>query len=151
MGLESETVKTLVAQSCPTLCDPMDSSPPGSSVHRILQARILEWVAISFSRGSSWPKDQTQVSYSGRQILYRWVTWEVDFWILWGKFNNFQLSDTDKYYEARDSGGLRKNLVESPREVPYAVDPSYWLLVSQVTQLVKKNLSVNAGDARDVG
>jgi len=36
-------------QSCPTLCDPMDSSPPGSSVHRILQARILEWVAISFS------------------------------------------------------------------------------------------------------
>jgi len=79
--------------------------PP--SVHGISQARILEWVAISFSRGSSWPKDQTQVSYSGRQILYRWVTWEVDFWILWGKFNNFQLSDTDKYYEARDSGGLR--------------------------------------------
>ena len=39
-------------QSCPTLCDPMDSSPPGSSVHRILQARILEWVAISFSKGS---------------------------------------------------------------------------------------------------
>ena len=46
-------------QSCLTLCDPMDSSPPGSSVHRILQARILEWVAISFSRGSSQPRDQT--------------------------------------------------------------------------------------------
>ena len=42
-----------VAQSCPTLCDPVDCSPPGSSVHGILQARILEWVAISFSRGSS--------------------------------------------------------------------------------------------------
>ena len=42
-----------VAQSCPTLCDPMDCSPPCSSVHGILQARILEWVAISFSRGSS--------------------------------------------------------------------------------------------------
>ena len=42
-----------VCQSCPTLCDPMDCSPPGSSVHGILQARILEWVAISFSRGSS--------------------------------------------------------------------------------------------------
>ena len=42
-----------VAQSCPTLCDPMDCSPPGSSVHGILQARILVWVAISFSRGSS--------------------------------------------------------------------------------------------------
>ena len=40
-----------VVQSCPTLCDPMDCSPPGSSVHGILQARILEWVAISFSRG----------------------------------------------------------------------------------------------------
>ena len=43
----------LVAQSCPTLCDPMDCSPPGFSVHGISQARILEWVAISFSRGSS--------------------------------------------------------------------------------------------------
>ena len=42
-----------VAQSCPTLWDPVDRSPPGSSVHGILQARILEWVAISFSRGSS--------------------------------------------------------------------------------------------------
>ena len=46
---------------------------------------------------------------------------------------------------------LQKNLVESPRELPYAVDPSYWLLESQVTQLVKENPSVNAGDARDVG
>ena len=49
-------------QSCPTLCDPMDCSPPGFSVHGILQARILKWVAISFSRGSSQPRDQTQVS-----------------------------------------------------------------------------------------
>ena len=47
-----------VAQSCPTLCDPMDYSPPGSSVRGILQARILEWVAISFSRGSSQPRDR---------------------------------------------------------------------------------------------
>ena len=45
----------LVAQLCPTLCDPMDCSPPGSSVHGILQARILEWVAISSSRESSYP------------------------------------------------------------------------------------------------
>ena len=42
-----------VAQSCPTLCDPMDCSLPGSSIHRIFQAKVLEWVAISFSRGSS--------------------------------------------------------------------------------------------------
>ena len=49
-------------QSCPTLGDPVDCSLPGSSVHRILQARILEWVAISFSRGSSKPRDQTHIS-----------------------------------------------------------------------------------------
>ena len=52
----------LVTQSCPTLCDPMDCSLPGSSVHGILQARILVWVAISFSRESSQPSDQTQIS-----------------------------------------------------------------------------------------
>ena len=46
-----------VAQLCPTLCDPMDCSPPGSSVHGISQERILEWVAISSSRGSSQPRD----------------------------------------------------------------------------------------------
>ena len=51
-----------VAQSCPTLCDPMDCSLPGSSVHGILQASVLEWVAISFSRGSSQPGGRTQVS-----------------------------------------------------------------------------------------
>ena len=63
-------VKALVAQSCPTLCDSMDCSPPGSSVHGILQARILEWAAIPFSRRSSPPRDQTPVSCIGRRILY---------------------------------------------------------------------------------
>ena len=52
----------LVAQSCLTLCDPMDCSLPGSSTHGILQARILEWVVIPSSRGSSHPRDGTQVS-----------------------------------------------------------------------------------------
>ena len=51
-----------VAQSCPTLCDPMPCRLPGSSLHGILQARVLEWVAISFSRGSSQPRDRNQVS-----------------------------------------------------------------------------------------
>ena len=62
-GLSSVKVKVnmLVTQACP-LCDSMDCSPPGSSVHGIPQAGILEWVAISFSRGSSQPRDQTQVS-----------------------------------------------------------------------------------------
>ena len=49
-------------QSCPALCYPMDCSPPGSSVHGILQARILEWVAMSFSRGSYWPRARTHIS-----------------------------------------------------------------------------------------
>ena len=52
-------LKVLVAQSCPTLCNSMDRSLPGSSVHGILQARISEWVVIPFSRGSSWPRDWT--------------------------------------------------------------------------------------------
>ena len=52
------------AQSCLTLFNPKDCSPPGSSVHGILQARILEWVAISSSKGYSWPRDQTRVSVS---------------------------------------------------------------------------------------
>ena len=59
-----------VPQSCPTLCNPVDCSPPGSSVHGILQARILEWVAISFSRGSSRPRDWTWVScFAGRRFI----------------------------------------------------------------------------------
>ena len=68
-----------VVQSCPILWDPMDCSPPGSSVHGISQARILHWVAISSSRGSYRPRDRTLVSYVsciGRQILYHWATWE---------------------------------------------------------------------------
>ena len=55
--------KVLGAQLCLTLCDPMDCSPPGFSVPGILQARILEWVAVPSSRGSSQPRDRTSVSY----------------------------------------------------------------------------------------
>ena len=55
-------------QSCPTLGDPINGDQPGSSVPGILQARILEWVAMPSSRGSSWPRDQTQVSY----ISFMW-------------------------------------------------------------------------------
>ena len=59
-----------VAKSLLTLCAPMDCSPPGSSVHGISQARILEWVVTSFSRGSSQPRDRTCISCIGRWILY---------------------------------------------------------------------------------
>ena len=60
--LQSVCMCVTVAQSCLTLCDPMDCSSPSSSVHRILQARILKWVTIPFSRGSSWPRGQNPVS-----------------------------------------------------------------------------------------
>ena len=66
----------LVIQSCPTLCDPMDCSPPGSSVHGVLQARILKWVAIPSSRGSSQPKDWTQVSCIKGRFFTIWATRE---------------------------------------------------------------------------
>ena len=66
-----------VAQSCPTLCDPMDCSLPGSSIHGIFQARVLEWVAISFSRGFSWPRDWTQVSCIAGRHFTIWATREV--------------------------------------------------------------------------
>ena len=74
-----ETMKSEneVAQLCPTLCDAMDCSPPGSPVHGILQARILEWVAISFSRGSSWPRGQTQVSCIAGRRFNLWATREA--------------------------------------------------------------------------
>ena len=65
-------VKVLVIQSCPTLWDPMDCSLPGSSVLGTLQARVLGWVAIPFSRGSSQPRDHTQVShFAGRLFTIR--------------------------------------------------------------------------------
>ena len=59
-------------------CDPINCSLPGSSVHGIFQTRVLEWVAISFSRGSSWAMDYTHnshISCNGRWILYHWATW----------------------------------------------------------------------------
>ena len=60
-----------VAQSCLTVCDPVDCSLPGSSIHGIFQARVLEWVVISFSRGYSWPRDWTRVSLIAGRCFYR--------------------------------------------------------------------------------
>ena len=70
-----------VAQLCPTLCDPVDCSLPGFSDHGIFQARVLEWVAISFSRGSSWPRDQTRVSRIVGRCFTLWATREALFTI----------------------------------------------------------------------
>ena len=66
-------MKELVAQSCPTLCNLMDCGPPDSSVHVIFQAKVLEWIAISFSRGSSPARDQTQVSCIASRVFTVWL------------------------------------------------------------------------------
>ena len=68
-GRKAITNLVLVIQSCLNLCDPMDCSPPGSSIHGILQARILGWVAIFFSRGSSQPRARSWVSCIAGNLL----------------------------------------------------------------------------------
>ena len=70
-------VKMIVAHSCPTLCDPVAGILPGSSVHGILQASILEWVANPFSRGSSWPRDWTRVYCTAGGFFTIWATREA--------------------------------------------------------------------------
>ena len=94
-----------VAQSCPTLCNPMDCSLPGSSIHGIFQARVLEWVAISFSRRSSWPRDWTRVSYIVGRCFTVWATREYIMWnagldesqagikIAWRNINSLRYAD----------------------------------------------------------
>ena len=66
-----------VAQSCPTLCNPMECGQPGSSIHGVFQARTLEWVAISFSRGSSRPRNWTQVSHIAGRCFTIWASREA--------------------------------------------------------------------------
>ena len=75
-----------VAQTCPTLCNPVDYSLPSSSVHEILQARVLEWVAISFSRGSSLPRNWTWVSHIVGRHFTVWATREASI-IITGYFS----------------------------------------------------------------
>ena len=80
-ALEKEmATHSSVAQSCATLCDPMDSSPPGSSVHGIFQVRKLEWVTTAYSTGSSQSRNRSHtscVSCIGREILFHCATWEA--------------------------------------------------------------------------
>ena len=124
------------AQSCPTLCDLMDHNPPGSSVHGILQARILEGVAISFSRASSWPWDWAHVScasFIGRQILYPWATWEGP-WVLPSSILSVNL-----LWSSKRSGKCGVyNLDKSPS--PDSVRPISW--DSACVSGLRKNLWV---------
>ena len=68
---------SVISLSCLTLCDPLDCSPPGSSVYGILQARILEWIAMPFSRGASWPRDWTWVAHIADRFFTVWATGEA--------------------------------------------------------------------------
>ena len=110
-------VVVLVPKLCPTLCDSMDYSLPGSFVHGITQARILELVAISFSRGSFQLRDWTRISYTGRWILYHWATKKAQVYIYSLPFEPLSLvlyislaQQTGKYFHMNPvgviSGGL---------------------------------------------
>ena len=70
-------LSVLVAELCPTLCDPLDCSPPSFSTHGILQARTLKWVAIPFSKRSSWPRDQTWASCIAVRFFTVWAIRET--------------------------------------------------------------------------
>ena len=100
MKLESE-----VAQSCPTLCNPMDCSLLGSSVHGIFQAIVLEWIAISFSRGSSQPRAWTRVSHIVDRCFTIWAT---------KLSHEFTLAECGRKYGPRPDLAMSKELVDFP-------------------------------------
>ena len=111
-----------VPRFCPTLWDSMDCSPPDSSIHGVFQARILEHIAISSSRGSSWPKDWTWiscVSCTGRWVLHPWAIWESKPNMLQSLIKNV------------DSGA---SLPESKSSFPYSF--SEWPWASPLTIMV---------------
>ena len=108
----------LSAQSCLTLCNSVDCNPPGSSVHGIFQARILEWIAVLSSRGSSLPRNWTHISCIGRQILYHWATWEA-----WPTHTELKVSYS--------SSVLLKSahLPPTPPRPPIPLHSRYWAVV----------------------
>ena len=123
-GLFWIKVKMLVTW-CPILCNPMDCGPPASSVHEILQARILEWVAIPFSRRSSWPRDQTQVSWTAGRFFTVWDTAVGFIWLqstsqwgqgdhcyVWGNLikQTFRVNRTEKVPDLPNTTRLPNNL-----------------------------------------
>ena len=121
----------LVTKLSSTVCDPMKNSLPGSSVHGISQVRILEWVAMPSSRGSSWPRYLTQVFGIGRFIFYHWATRET-----WELYNNsffgsnlgpiFVLNLSVyaiKYYELY----IVTTLYSTPHLLLYHCHFSYWM------------------------
>ena len=99
----------LVTQSCLTLCDPVNYSPLGSSVHGILQARILEWVAIPFFTKYSWPRDRTRVSCIAGRFLTIWA---------------FREAQYDGYMHGKQESWRREPREIQKEEGPYLLDCS---------------------------
>ena len=105
--------------------NPMDCSPPGSFIHGILQARILEWVAISSSRGSSWPRDQTYISCIAGSFLTHWATREAPSYtgssqIQWEKRTTQAHVQGDKdYQQSRSTWRLITETSSSPLSQPH--------------------------------
>ena len=124
--LSVECVWRLVIQSCLTLCNPTECSPSGSSVHGILQARRLEWAAIPFSRGSSWPRDRTHISDICRQISLspsspaninycsRQASWAGEPWGNSGRKECSHLTVSTPYHEPQGSPGCEKCRILAP-------------------------------------
>ena len=100
--------EVLVSKLCLTLCNFMNCNPPGSSVHGILQTRILEWVAVSYSRGSSQPRDQIQISGTAGIFFTTWATRQAK--VITSKVLEEGIDSNVKYRELK----LRKNLL-SPK------------------------------------
>ena len=118
-------------------CDPVDCSLPGSSVHGISQARILEWVAISFSRRTSQPRDQTHVSCIGRWFLYHSDIRKASRYIV--LCDNQHLSDSD----AR--GMIYGHRSDYKMKLVYSVD-IMWFWSSKITHFKKKKQTVKVDD-----
>ena len=110
-----------VAQLCLTLCDSMDCSLPGSTIHGIFQARILEWVAISFSRRSSWPRDWTQVSHMVGIVGRRFTIWAT-------RKDQSQRNQKSNCQHPLDH---RKSKRVPEKHLPYWLWQSLWLWGSQ--------------------
>ena len=121
----------MYAQSCPTLCNPMWCSLLISSLLGIFQARILEWVAISSSRGCSQPRDQTHVSC----ILYHWSTWDIRTVLPWSYYFSLGLVGGKHQWAGRDSPGYFFFLSPLPLTQEFWIQ-LHLLLASPSPQLV---------------
>ena len=132
-------VKVWVAQLCLTLWDPTDCSPPGSSVHGILQARILEWVAIPFSRGSSQPRDRTQVSLIAGGFFTIWVIREAHVKPMVLLFATFPLEN-----RTLPTGGRLSSKFPTPSlAVLWAPNAPHWVMGAPVKEPSPLNLGTS--------